>query len=113
MQVLVQVVCKRGPSMRDAIARHQKLEDHYLKVTEQKRQGRSRGWTKVRSTEPARHGAINLEWDADTNILISRVVTRGRGKPNLIIGDFVDFYCAAFRRGFRRSISFRGSDDQA
>jgi hypothetical protein len=82
--------------MRDAIARNSKLEDHYLKVTEQRRQGRSRGWTKVRSTEPERHGAINLEWDADTNILISRVVTRGRGKPNLIIGDFVDFLLRRF-----------------
>lgn len=96
MQVLVQVVCKRGPSMRDAIARNRKLEHHYLKVTEQKRQRRSRGWTKVRSTESGRHGAINIEWDADTSILISRVVTRGRGRPNLIIGDFVDFLLSQF-----------------
>ncbi|HSW38739.1 MAG TPA: hypothetical protein VLL97_04535 [Acidobacteriota bacterium] len=96
MQMLVQVVCQRGPSMRDAIARNSKLEDHCLKVTEQRRHGRSRGWTKVRSTEAGRHGAINLEWDADTNILISRVVTRGRGKANLIIGDFVDFLLSRF-----------------
>jgi len=97
MQVLVQAVCTRGPSMRDAVARHPKLQDHYLRVTEQKRQGRSRGWTKVRSTDPGRHGAINLEWDADTSVLVSRVVTRGRGKPNLIIGDFVDFLLRRFR----------------
>ena len=97
MQVLVQAVCTRGPSMRDAVARHPKLQDHYLRVTEQKRQGRSRGWTKGRSTDPGRHGAINLEWDADTSVLVSRVVTRGRGKPNLIIGDFVDFLLRRFR----------------
>jgi hypothetical protein len=97
MQVLVQVVCTRGPSMRDAVARHPKLEDHFLMVTEQKRQGRSHGWTKVHSTEPGRHGAINLQWDADTSVLVSRVVTRGRGKPNLIIGDFVDFLLRRFR----------------
>ena len=97
MQVLVQVVCTPGPSVRDAIAKHSKLEDHHLKVTEQKRPGRSRGWTKVRSTVPGRHGAINLEWDADTGVLVSRVVTRGRGKPNLIIGDFVDFLLRRFR----------------
>ncbi len=82
--------------MREAIARSAKLEAHSLKVTEQKRSGRSRGWTKVRSTEAGRHGAINLEWDADTSILIARVVTRGRGKPNLIIGDFVDFLLSQF-----------------
>lgn len=97
MQVLVQVVCARGQSLRDAIAKHPKLDEHNLMVTEQKRAGRSRGWTKVRSTVPGRHGAINLEWDADTSILISRVVTRGRGKPNLIIGDFVDFLLRRFR----------------
>ena len=43
------------------------------------------------SARSDRHGAIDPEWDADANILTSRVVTRGRGKPNLIIGDFVDF----------------------
>ena len=69
--------------MRDAVANHPKLEDHFLKVTEQKRIGRSRGWTKVRSTEPTRHRAINLEWDADTNVLVSRVVTRGQGNVSL------------------------------
>ena len=96
MQVLVQVVCKRGPSMRDAVANSPQLKNHNLQVIEKKRPGRSRGWTKVRSTEPRRHGAINVEWDADTNILVSRVITKGRGKPNLIIGDFVDFLLRRF-----------------
>jgi hypothetical protein len=96
MQVLVQVVCRRGRSLRDAIARNAKLQDYNLEVTEQKRQGRSPGWTKVRSTVSDRRGAINLEWDADTNILICRVVTRGRGKPNLIIGDFMGFLLCEF-----------------
>lgn len=97
MPILVQVVCTRGQSMRVAVAKHARLEEHDLKVTEQKRQGRSRGWTKVRSTIPGRHGAINLEWDADTGVLVSRVVTRGKGKPNHIIGDFVDFLLRRFR----------------
>jgi len=97
MPVLVQVVCTRGQSMRAAVAKHAKLKDSGLKVTEQKRQGRSRGWTKVRSTVAGRHGAINIEWDADTSVLISRVVTRGKGEPNHIIGDFVDFLIRRFR----------------
>lgn len=97
MQVLVQVICTRGQSLRDAITNHPRLEDHNLEVAEQKRPGRARGWTKVRSAIPGRHGAINIEWDADTSVLVARVVTRGRGKPNLIIGDFVDFLLRRFR----------------
>jgi hypothetical protein len=98
MQILVQAICSRGPSLRDAIAKHPRLESHLLKVTQQKRPDRSRGWTKVHSTEKDRHGAINIEWDADTNILLARVITRGKGKPNLIIGDFVDFLLRRFSR---------------
>jgi hypothetical protein len=98
MQVLVQVICTRGSSLRDAVARHPKLEEHMLQVAEKKRPNRPHGWTKVRSTEPRRHGAINIEWDADTSVLVCRVVTRGRGKPNHIIGDFVDFLLRRLRR---------------
>ncbi len=97
MQVLVLAICRRGSSVRDAIAKHPKLHEHNLKVTEQKRQDRPRGWTKVHSTEPNSHGAINIEWDADTNILLARVVTRGKGRPNRIIGHFVDFLLTRFR----------------
>jgi hypothetical protein len=97
MQVLIQTICTSGESMRVAVANHAKLKDHALKITEQKKKGRSRGWTKVRSTVPGRHGAINIEWDADTSVLISRVVTRGKGQPNHIIGDFVDFLIRRFR----------------
>lgn len=98
MQVLVQVVCSRGPSLRDAIRTHPKLESHRLRVTEHQRPGRPHGWSKVRSTHTDRHGAINIEWDANTGILLCRVVTRGLGRPNLIIGDFADFLLAHFRR---------------
>jgi hypothetical protein len=41
---------------------------------------------------------VNIEWDADTKVLICRVVTRGRGKPNLIIGDFIDYLLKRFSR---------------
>jgi hypothetical protein len=97
MQVLVQVVCSRGPSLRDAVRTHPKLDGHYLRVTEHQRPGRPHGWSKLHSTLPDRHGAINLEWDADTCILLGRVITRGKGRPSLIIGDFVDFLLRRFR----------------
>lgn len=90
MQVLVQAICSRGPSVRDAVAKDPKIQTYDLHVTEQKRPGRQHGWTKVRSLLPDRVGAINIEWDADTSVLICRVVTRGQ-RPNLIIGDFVDY----------------------
>ena len=98
MQVLVQAVCSRGPTLRDVVAKDRALERDDLTVTEQKRPGRPRGWTKVHSTRPDRHGAINIEWDADTSILVCRVITRGKGRPNLIIGDFVDYLLRRFRR---------------
>ena len=101
MQVLVQVVCSMGLSLRDSVCTHSKLASHNLTVTEHQRPGRQHGWAKVRSTLPDRHGAINLEWDADTSILLCRVITRGKGRPNLIIGDFVDFLLRHFRKRIR------------
>jgi hypothetical protein len=84
--------------LRDAIARDPRIEKHQLTVVSSKRKSRPHGWAKVRSTAPARHGAVNIEWDADTKVLICRVVTRGRGKPNLIIGDFIDYLLNRFSR---------------
>lgn len=98
MQVLVQVVCSRGPSLRDAIPKDRGLEGGNLRVAEQKRSGRRRGWTKVHSTLPNRRGAINIEWDSNTSILLCRVINRGKARPNLIIGDFVDYLLQRFPR---------------
>src|SRR4051794_1797195 len=97
MQVLVQVVCSRGRSLRQAIVRDRKLEDYGLTVSEHKRQGRPHGWAKVHSTSNGRHGALNIEWDSDTNVLLCRVVTRRGGTPNLIIGDFIDYLMRRFQ----------------
>ena len=98
MQILIQVVCTKGRSLREAIANDRRLEGHHLQVVQQKRPGRPRGWAKLKSAAPDRHGAINLEWDADTNVLISRVVTRGKGKPSPIIGDYIAYLLARHAR---------------
>ena len=98
MQILIQVVCSKGRSLREAIAGDARLERHDLQVVHQKRPGRPRGWAKLRSALPDRHGAINLEWDADTHVLISRVVTRGKGKPSPIIGDYIAYLLARHAR---------------
>lgn len=98
MQILIQVICSRGTSLRDAIARDRQLEKDSLVVKHQKRVGRSHGWMKIHSSLSDRHGAINVEWDSDTSVLVCRVITRGRGRPNLIIGDFVDYLLRRFRK---------------
>jgi hypothetical protein len=38
------------------------------------------------------------QWDAATSILTCRVVNRGAGRPNLIIGYFVDYLLRRQRR---------------
>jgi hypothetical protein len=98
VQVLVQVVCSPGGSLREAIARHPKVGEHNLVVTAEKRQGRQHGWAKIHSTLDDRHGAINLHWDGHARILLCRVVTRGSGRPDLIIADFIEFLFACFRK---------------
>ena len=98
MQILIQTSCSKGRSLREAIASDARIGRHDLEVVQQKRPGRPRGWAKLKSTLPDRHGAINLEWDADTNVLISRVVTRGKGRPNLIVGDYIDYLLARHAR---------------
>lgn len=91
MQMVVQVLCTKGQSLRDAIAKDSKIEDYSLCVSEQRRVGRNRGWTKVHSLQQDRYGAINIEWLSSSQMLLCRVVTRGNGKPGLIIGDFTDY----------------------
>jgi hypothetical protein len=98
MQILIQTICTKGRSLREAIAGDPRIGGHDLQVVHQKRPGRPRGWAKLKSTLPDRHGAINLEWDADTHVLISRVVTKGKGKPNLIVGDYIDYLLARHAR---------------
>jgi hypothetical protein len=98
MQTLVQVVCTRGPSLREAIVKNPRILRSHLRVVRQKQPGRPRGWAKIVSTEPDRPGAINVEWDANTSILLCRVVTKGGNRPNLVIGDFVDYLLGRFKR---------------
>lgn len=98
MQIVIQVVCTKGSSLREKIANDRALGRHLLQVTQEKRPDRSRGWAKLHSTERDRRGAINVQWLAATNILLARVVTRSGNKPNLIIGDFVDYLIARHKK---------------
>lgn len=101
MQTLVQVVCTPGASVRDAIANDAKLEAHDFEILFERKPGRSPGWTKLRSRADGRRGTINIQWNGATKVLSCRVVNKGSGKPNLIIGDFVDYLLQRHRRRIR------------
>ena len=98
MQSLVQVICTPGSSLRDAIANDTKLEAHSFEVLLERKAGRFPGWTKLRSRAVGRRGTVNLQWNGATKVLSCRVVNKGAGKPNLIIGDFVNYLLRRHRR---------------
>lgn len=98
MQTLVQVVCNPGRSVRDAIANDPKLDALEFEIVLERKAGRAPGWTKLRSRAKGRRGSINIQWNAATKVLACRVVNKGSGKPNLIIGDFVDYLLRRHRR---------------
>lgn len=93
MQTLIQIVSTGTESLREKIINDKKLKDFYLRVAEQKRSGRSKGWAKLHSTDGA-EGAINLEWYKPGRLLLCRVVNKRGGRPNLITGDFIDYLLA-------------------
>ena len=101
MQTLVQVICTAGASVRDAIANDAKLGRHHFEILYEHKPGRSPGWTKLRSLAPGRRGTINIQWNTATKVLSCRVVNKGAGKPNLVIGDFVLYLLQRHRRRIR------------
>ncbi len=101
MQSVIQVMCYRGGSLREAVANDRRLEKYHLAVARQKRSGRNPGWAKLHSTEPEVHGAINLEWDPATKTLMARVVTKGKNTADRITGDFIAYLIRCQRRRIR------------
>jgi hypothetical protein len=98
VQTLVHVYCTRGPSLREKIADDRRLGEFSLVVQKEHQPGRSPGWMKLHSTERGRHGAVNVEWDGATHVLQCRVVTRGGGRPEMILGDLIEYLLSRHRR---------------
>jgi hypothetical protein len=96
MQTVIHVFCTPGPSLREEIKRDRELYLHMLQVTKRQKQGRAPGWMKLHSTAVDRRGALNIQWDPAGATLRCRVVNRGAGKPNLIVGDFLDYMLDRF-----------------
>jgi len=99
MQTIVHVICTKGPSLRESIVKDHKLEDFDLEVSQHLNPNRRNGWAKIHSTLADRRGALNLKWNADARTLLCRVVNRGKGSPEQVLGDFVTYL---FRRHLRR-----------
>ena len=104
MQTLVQVICSPGTSLRDAIANDAKLYGYGFEIVRERKAGRSPGWTKLRSWVKGRCGSLNIQWSSATKILTCRVINKGSGKPNLVIGDFVNYLLQRHRRRIRHVV---------
>ncbi|MFY9553749.1 MAG: hypothetical protein WAV47_03410 [Blastocatellia bacterium] len=98
MQTVMQVVCGKGKSLRDAIANDPRLHAYNLRILRERKPGRSPGWTKLKSTLADRRGTINIQWNASTATLMCRVVNRGAGRPHLVVGDLVDYLLDRHKR---------------
>ena len=90
MQILIQVLCSKGPSIRQAIADDPRIDRFTLQVTKEAQPGRAPGWLKLHAIDETR-GALNIEWDAQSSVLSARVVTRGSRRPSPIVGYFVNY----------------------
>jgi hypothetical protein len=101
MQTLVDTYCKKGPSLRDAIAQdHRRLEAHKLVVVAVQKPGRYPGWLKLRSLNSAVRGAVNLTWHQG-GLLRGRIVSKGSQPPGPIVGDFVGYLLTRHKRRVR------------
>jgi hypothetical protein len=97
MQIVIQAACSRGRSMRDLIARDPKIEDYQLTLSESKRPTRPRGWAKLHGLSQDLPGAVNVQWDAASNVLLCRVVTRTRN-PGALAGQVLGYLLSHHRR---------------
>jgi hypothetical protein len=95
MQIVIHVACYKGRSLRALIGADTRLRKFGLRVTEQKRMGRSTGWSKIHS-ENQQYGAINIQWDSAGSVLLCREVTRG-GDPGPLLGDFLKYLISQYR----------------
>lgn len=93
MQVIITALCTPGTSLRQAIAKDGRLDQHLLVIDKQQEPHRKPGWLKLHSAD-RRRGAINVEWDSHGHLLLARVVTKGSREPSAIVGDFVNYLLA-------------------
>jgi hypothetical protein len=104
MQTLIQVVCSEKKSLREIIAQDEKMWKYNFYIDAKQKPGRSPGWAKLHSLDPSVRGAINISWQSKVKILTCRVITKGTGKPAIIIGDFIKYLLGRFSRSIESII---------
>lgn len=94
MQNIVQVICKKGPSLRDKMAndmaKDKNARKFQLDLIQGKNMDRKRGWAVYKSRRDD-HGSLKCEWHAPSTTLICRFVTKKRNRAPFFIGDLVSY----------------------
>lgn len=102
MQTVIQVITGSTSSLRDRITGDEKrLAEFEITLGPEKKLGRTKGWAKLYSKRGSGFGALNLSWDASTKTLVGRVINRGKGRPDAIVGDFTAYLLSRFRGKIR------------
>ena len=97
MQTIVQVITTSQVSLRDKVVKdEQRLKGFGLEVEREIKSGRANGWAKLKSNRRL-PGALNLSWDAPTKTLVGRIVNRGSGRPDDLVGLFCSYLLSRFR----------------
>jgi hypothetical protein len=90
MQVQLQAFSRKTESLRKAITDDLENYSHeVLFVKEKLNPERKSGWSKVQGKNLP--GALNIEWDASSHMLLVRAVTRGGNTPHQLLGVFLDY----------------------
>jgi hypothetical protein len=75
-----------------------KLEDYGFKVTYQKKTTKPKGWASIKSSNKTIKGTIKLEWDSKTSILLCRIINKGKGKPDYILGNLIQYLFSQYKK---------------
>ena len=97
MQTLLLIHCKNNKSLRERISKDEKLTGYFLQKIRDQQPGRSPGWLKLSSTDPSKAGVLNIDWNSNGQFLKCRVINKGKGRPDRIVGDFLGYLMARHR----------------
>src|SRR5262245_44276328 len=90
MQIQLQAFCRKCRSLRKAITDDLTRREHEVLVVQKILDNeRNPGWSKITGHHVP--GAINLEWDASTNMLRARAITRKGNRPHLLLAVFLEY----------------------
>jgi hypothetical protein len=90
MQVQLQAFCRKCPSLRKAITDDLTRRSHdTLVVQEIVNLDRNPGWSKI--TGHGLPGAINIEWEANSNMLLVRAIAKKGNRPHALLAVFLEY----------------------